>query len=54
MGCGTIEKHRYLLQATPNGEAAVKQWSTKFKDYPGGVEYFEELAGDDVFLDEVS
>eukprot|EP00729_Bicosta_minor_P020266 gene20266-32218_t len=31
----------YLLQATPNGQGAVANWSTKFKDYPGGVEYFE-------------
>ena len=31
----------YLLQATPHGEAALTNWSTKFKDYPGGVEFFE-------------
>ena len=38
----------YLLQATPKGGAAVNgstAWSTEFKNYPGGVEYFEVLAG---------
>jgi hypothetical protein len=28
----------YLLQATPHGKAALANWSTSFKDYPGGVE----------------
>ena len=31
----------YLLQATPNGQEALGNWSTEFRDYPGGVEYFE-------------
>ena len=33
----------YLLAPTPNGKNV--NWSTQFKDYPGGVEYFEVYAG---------
>ena len=32
----------YLLAQTPNGKG---NWSTSFKDYPGGVESFEFYAG---------
>ena len=35
----------YLLQSTPNGAAATANWSTRFEDYPGGVEAFEFYAG---------
>ena len=31
----------YLLQPTPHGQKAAGNWSTEFRDYPGGVEYFE-------------
>ena len=33
----------YLLAPTPNAEAG--NWSTSFKDYPGGVESFTIYAG---------
>jgi len=33
----------YILSTTPH--QAVNNWSTHFKDYPGGVEYFEFYVG---------
>ena len=35
----------YLLASTPKQRANWTGWSTSFKDYPGGVEYFEVYAG---------
>jgi hypothetical protein len=35
----------YTLARTPKQKVGDPQWSTNFKDYPGGVEYFEVYAG---------
>eukprot|EP01079_Euglenida_sp_SAG-EU17-18_P005520 gene5520-5506_t len=34
---------KYLVQDTPGSDNVTGNWSTEFKDYPGGVEYFEQL-----------
>ena len=31
----------HIPQPTPHGQKDVGNWFTEFRDYPGGVEYFE-------------